>query len=60
MRALFYILAIAAGAFGILGMLRTIEKVMVGEGLDPVQLVIGAAGLILALLWLKRARTAGN
>lgn len=58
MKVLFYVLATVAGLFGVLGLLRTFEHLIVGDGFFPTQLVIGIVGILLALLWIKRARSA--
>lgn len=60
MRILFYLLAGLAGLFGLLALIRTIENQLNGNGLQPAQLVVGIAGIILAVIWIKRARTAGK
>ena len=56
MKILFYILAIAAGAFGFLGLIRAIEYSINGHGFEFVQICVGAIGIALALFWIKRAR----
>lgn len=60
MRVLFYVLAAAAGLLGLLSLIRTVEHLMAGDGLQMTQLVIGVVGIVLALLWIKRARAAGK
>lgn len=60
MKILFYVLAIAAGAFGFLGLFRAMENALAGNGLEITQLVIGIIGILLATLWVKRARSLGN
>ena len=56
MRILFYLLAAVAGLFGVLSLFRMIEHLLVGDGLQPAQLTIGAIGILLAVIWVKRAR----
>lgn len=56
MRILFYVLAVGAATLGFLGLFRSIERALVGEGLDFAQFVIGVVGLLLAFVWIKRAR----
>lgn len=58
MKILFYLLAIVAGAFGLLALLRATEAALSGGGLNGVQFVIGIIGIILATLWVKRAKAA--
>ncbi|MFN2413338.1 MAG: hypothetical protein ABR535_09860 [Pyrinomonadaceae bacterium] len=41
MRIIFYIFVAAAGMFGRLVLVPTLESVMVGNPVEPVQLVIG-------------------
>ena len=56
MKVLFYVLAFAAGGLGFLGLLRSVEHAMAGNGLEFSQFVIGVIGVVLALIWIKRAR----
>ena len=58
MKILFYLLAIVAGAFGLLALIRATEASLSGGGLNGVQFVIGIVGIIIATLWIKRARAA--
>ena len=58
MKVLFYVLAIAAGALGILGLLRSIEHMMAGNGLEFGQFAVGITGVVLGVFWIKRARAA--
>lgn len=58
MKILFYLLALIAGAFGLLALTRATEVALSGGGLNGVQFVIGIFGIILATLWVKRARAA--
>ena len=58
MKILFYILALVAGAFGMLSLVRAVESSLSEGGLNTVQFVIGIVGIILATLWVKRARAA--
>ncbi|HKP68520.1 MAG TPA: hypothetical protein VJV05_04500 [Pyrinomonadaceae bacterium] len=60
MRILFYVLAAAAGLLGLLALFRTVEQVLAGNGLQAAQFVVGIVGIVLATLWIKRARAAGN
>lgn len=56
MKIVFYLLAIVAGAFGLLALIRATEASLSGGGLNSIQFVIGIIGIILATLWVKRAR----
>ena len=56
MRILFYVLALVAGAFGMLALVRAVESSLSDGGFNSVQFVIGIVGIILATLWVKRAR----
>jgi hypothetical protein len=58
MKILFYLLALVAGTFGLIALFRATESALAGGGLDAVQFVIGIIGIILATLWVKRARAA--
>ena len=56
MKILFYFLTAIFGLFGILAVLRTIERLMSGAGLLPAQLLIAVVMLLLAVVCLKKAR----
>ena len=56
MKILFYFLTAVFGLFGILAVLRTIERLMSGAGLLPAQLLIAIVALLLAVVCLKKAR----
>ena len=60
MKILFYVLAAAAGLFGLLNLFRAFEHALAGDGLPFAQLVIGVVGVVLAMIWIKRARVAGR
>jgi uncharacterized membrane protein len=60
MRILFYILAAAAGIVWVALPLPAFEHLLVGDGLQATQLVIGVVGILLAVIWIKRARAAGS
>ncbi len=57
MRILFYVLGAMAGLVGLLALFRTFEHLLVGDGLQTTQLLLGGIGLLLAFIWLKRARS---
>ena len=46
--------------FGVLALFRTFEHLLVGDGLQATQLVIGVVGILLAVIWIKRARATGS
>lgn len=56
MSTLFYVLTAILGLFGILAVLRTVERLMSGAGILPVQLLLALGALILAGVCLKKAR----
>ncbi len=56
MKILYYVLATGAGLIGTLGMLRGLELLLVGQGVQPTQVVFGVIGILLAVIWVKRAR----
>lgn len=58
MKVLFYVLATVAGLLGLLALLRTFEHLLVGDGIYTTQLVVGIVGILLAVIWIKRARSA--
>jgi hypothetical protein len=60
MKILFYVLTAILGLFGILAVLRTVERLMSGAGIVPVQLLIALVALILAGVCLKKARAGGT
>ena len=57
MKILFYFLTAVFSLFGILAVLRTIERLMSGAGLLPVQLLIAIVALLLAGVCLNKARS---
>ena len=59
MKVLFYIFALAAGALGFIGLIRTVEHAIAGNGLEFGLFAIAVTGIVLALFWVKRARAAG-
>jgi hypothetical protein len=58
MKVLWYILTAFLGLTGILALIRSVERLVVGAGLLPVQLIIAVVLLLLAALCLRKARTA--
>lgn len=60
MKILFYVLALVAGAFGLLALSRATQEALETGGFNTAQFVIGIVGIILATLWVKRARAAGK
>lgn len=58
MKIVFYVLAAGAALFGLLGIIRTVENLVIYRGLEITQLVIGVVGMLLAWIWVKRARGA--
>jgi hypothetical protein len=60
MKILFYVLTAVLGLFGILAVLRTVERLMAGAGILSVQLLIALVALILAGVCLKKARASGT
>lgn len=56
MKVSYYVLAAAAGLIGTLSLLRALELLLVGQGVQPSQFVIAAVAILLAVLWVKRAR----
>ena len=57
MRVVWYLLAVILGAFGVLGLLRSVERLAAGAGVSPVQIFIGLIGLLLAWLCVRKARS---
>jgi hypothetical protein len=57
MKICFYCLTAVLGLFGILAVLRTIERLMAGAGLLPAQLLIAIVALLLAGVCLRKARS---
>ena len=58
MKILFSLLALVAGAFGLLALTRATEMALSGGGFSAPQFLIGIVGIFLATLWVKRARSA--
>jgi hypothetical protein len=57
MKYVLYFLAAVAGLFGLLSLLRAFELLLTGGAFQAVEFVIGAVGLFLSWLWIKRARS---
>jgi Co/Zn/Cd efflux system component len=57
MKSFWYLLAVVLGAFGALGVLRSIERIITGAGVSPVQVFIGLVGLAVAWLCIRKARS---
>ena len=58
MKILWYILTAFFGLIGVLALIRTVERLAVGAGLLPTQLVIAIVMLLLAVWCVQKARTA--
>ncbi len=57
MKAIFYFLAAVCGLFGLLALVRGIE-IYFNEGIfEPVQFFVAVIGVLIARLWLKRAKS---
>ena len=57
MKIVWYLLAAILGAFGVLGLLRSVELLATGAGGSPIQMVIGLIGLLLAWQCVRKARS---
>lgn len=57
MKILFYILTVVCGLFGLLSLFRFFEVLLLGGQVLPIQPVIGAVGVVLAWVCLKKARS---
>jgi len=57
MRIVWYLLAVFLGAFGALGLFRSIERLATGVGVSPIQILIGLVGLLMAWLCVRKARS---
>jgi len=57
MKIVWYVLTAFLGLVGALALIRTIERLVVGAGLLPAQLIIAIVMLLLAALCLRKART---
>ena len=58
MKILLYFLTFVFGLFGILAVLRMIERTVSGAGLLPAQFLVAIVGLLLAVICFKKARGA--
>jgi hypothetical protein len=56
MRVVWYLLAVVLGAFGVLGVLRSLERLSTGEGVLPIQILIGLGCLVLAWQCIRKGR----
>jgi hypothetical protein len=59
MRILYYFLTFIFGLLGTLAVLRSAERLFVGHGVLPAQVVIGVGSLLLAWRFLGKARQRG-
>jgi hypothetical protein len=57
MKIVWYLLAVGLGAFGALGLLRSIERLIAGAEVSPIQILIGLVGLVLTWQCLRQARS---
>ena len=60
MKVLFYVLTAILGLFGILAVVRTVERLVSGAGILPAQLLIAVVALVLAGICLRKARASGT
>ena len=60
MRFVYYALTLVFGLLGVLGALRTLERLASGEGVMAVQVFFGVAGLLLASKYLRKARRSAS
>ena len=58
MKIVWYILTVFFGAIGLLSLLRVIERLMLGAGIVPVQILSALVMLVLAVVTLRQARSA--
>ena len=58
MRILWYGLTALFGLIGLLGLIRTVEQLVTGAGLIPIQLAIAFVFLLLAVVCVQKARAA--
>ena len=56
MKIVWYLLVVVLGAFGALGLLRSIERLITGAGVSPIQIFIGLVALLLAWQCIRKAR----
>jgi len=57
MKIVFYVLTAIVGAFAFLSLIRGVETYLATSQFDLTQFAIAIIGLLLAGLWLKRARS---
>lgn len=58
MRILWYVFTALFGLFGLLALIRTVERIVSCQGLIPIQLLVGFGMLFLAVICIQRARAA--
>lgn len=58
MKIFFYVFGMAAFVFGLLVLFRAMQTALAGEGFQAFQFVVGIGGVILATIWMKRAKLA--
>jgi NADH:ubiquinone oxidoreductase subunit 6 (subunit J) len=57
MRVLFYVLAVVVAAFAFWSLIQGVQAYLAGEGFQVTPFGIAIVGILLAGLWLKRARS---
>ncbi len=57
LKILFYVLAVAAGAFGFVSLFQGFEGYFNGTEIQPTKVMIGLIGIFLSWWWIKRARS---
>jgi hypothetical protein len=55
---MYYFLTLIFGLFGLLALLRSAERLMGGAGVLPTQVIMALVGLVLAAVFLRKARSA--
>ena len=60
MKVLFYVLTAILGLFGILAVVRTVQRLVSGAGILPAQLLIAFVALVFAGICLRKARASGT
>ena len=58
MRILWYLLTALFGLIGLLALIRTVERLVTGSGLIPIQLGVAFVMLLLAVVCVRKARVA--
>jgi hypothetical protein len=57
MKVMFYVLAVAVAGFAFWSLIQGVQAYLAGEGFQVTPFAIAVVGILLAGIWLRRARS---